>query len=69
VEWISVKDRLPEHETRVHIYLKEKTAWYDVMYGAYESDVQPTFYDDRTDSIIMLDEVTHWMPLPEPPND
>ena len=57
VEWISVKDRLPENEERVLV--------------AVDSDKSDTKLD--TDRMIYRQwvrwgmSVTHWMPLPEPP--
>ena len=61
--WISVKDRLPEKDTRVLVYLDIK-------------DLNPystPFFD--TDRILdgkwvrWNSYVTHWQPLPEPPKD
>ena len=54
--WISIKDRLPEAGSYVLVYL-------DFGYG----------YSITTNSYIKSGfvtcekEVTHWMPLPEPP--
>ena len=56
-EWISVEERLPKEGVRVLVYLKEKVGRYT------QTD---------TDRVVNTwvrwgDDVTHWMPLPEPP--
>ena len=58
--WISVKDRLPEKKDIGDIFL---------VWNAYERDVstvrwQPYGFDDVNDMYI-----SHWMPLPEIPED
>ena len=60
-EWISVKDRLPEDSTTVNLYTRSRT-------------VGTGFYDKHTKSWVqyysggaICVEVTHWMPLPQPP--
>lgn len=66
--WISVKDKLPEPntDTRVLVYdLRDgvKTAEYRTRYK------KPYWYAglDPDEFEIILDSVTHWQPLPEPP--
>jgi len=62
VEWISVNDKLPDKEVYVLVYSKEKG--YAIMYYTgyfWES------WDSDSDSIQILHDITHWMPLPEPP--
>lgn len=58
-QWISVKDRLPKYENPVLAGNAElcfvNTAWYHVATKRWELP-----------SGIFC-EVTHWMPLPEPP--
>jgi len=56
MEWISVNDRLPENER--------------VLICAYQRDYLLAEYDNEqwwSDSIGIVNGVTHWMPLPEPP--
>jgi hypothetical protein len=63
MEWISVKDRLPESND-THLIIAGVTKWYDVCH--YDLD-RGVWYDciDYDD----VDGVTHWMPLPEPPKE
>lgn len=62
-EWISVDERLPEYGLRV-------LAAYDdgVVRISYCKGYFPDVVTKRSDSKPFgLTEVTHWMPLPEPP--
>ena len=69
MRWISVKERFPEQGQSV-IYYFDKCGVYAGKYekykwpeeaGGHESDC---FYSDDG---YLCDDVTHWMPLPEPP--
>lgn len=56
-EWISVKDRLPEEKTRVLVFVPRSGLKIDT---------------DRIVGRIWVrwnGRVTHWMPLPEPPEE
>lgn len=55
-QWISVKDRLPECGVEVITFRCESGF-------SIESRNELGFYFDYD----ILDDVTHWMPLPEPP--
>ena len=62
-EWISVKDRLPELLDEVLLFTSEGDIFAGVFFERHENytvagDYHRFFYD-----------VTHWMPLPEPPNE
>ena len=62
-DWINVKDRLPDEED---CYL---------AYGPEGSGCDILFYDAANGNWISMGhvladgEVTHWMPLPEPPKE
>ena len=60
-EWISVKDRLPKsEEERVLVRIKYK----GLIYGVPSLDTDRY----RNHNWVRYGEyVTHWMPLPEPP--
>ncbi len=67
-EWISVKDRLPESYTTILIYGQATRCScskdFKVREGRYKEhgDFEFGEYDCPCN-------VTHWMPLPEPPNE
>ena len=74
-QWISVKDRLPEPDIavfglqngRIGIYSR-----YDDGEFWYWSIAESLYLYDIHDLDFVSDdeyEVTHWMPLPEPPKD
>ena len=60
--WISVKDRLPKSYTALLLYGRLKP--YFAMYTQYVGfwDGEKWISDGKE-----IDAVTHWMPLPEPP--
>jgi Protein of unknown function (DUF551). len=59
VKWISVKERLPEIGDIVLVYYRR---------GDYRgADIMR--YIGRWLTVDPLVEVTHWMPLPEPPKE
>lgn len=72
--WISVKDKLPDHNDDVLIYIE------DVIVIGYleadgEWDISPVFevVSGRGPRSWLLSRPikppTHWMPLPEPPKE
>lgn len=61
-EWISVEDRLPEDEIPVLVFTAKGKYYVGYYYKAVTS---PTFTGFYADSCRR--DVTHWMPLPEPP--
>lgn len=54
-EWIRVKDRLPKSCTSVLVYFRN-------------GNIGLLFYEEGT-YMPWLENVSHWMPLPEPPKD
>ena len=66
-KWISVKDRLPEKSGPVLVCIGEfqnmTTLEYSVKHHAFNA------YDELPDAENTIDNVTHWMPLPEPPKE
>ena len=55
-EWISVEERLPENGTKCLVYTNR---------GKWLDKIEITHYNEGF--YIEYCEVTHWMPLPEPP--
>jgi hypothetical protein len=64
IEWISVKDRLPE--TKYGTWSKEDC----LLLTLYNYEIGRTkdgeWVDMNNDA---LEDVTHWMPLPKPPKE
>lgn len=58
-EWISVKDRLPEDNQRAIVYRPEMS----------ESDVGAVSVQFGWNCKRKKTDITHWMPLPEPPKE
>lgn len=58
--WISVKDRLPEKHRYVLVHL----SWGAIATGVHNGR---NWWDEL--SIVNNDDVTHWMPPPEPPKE
>ena len=63
MDWISVLDRLPEKYHAVLIWCPE----YKNIYCACIDDNGWSFFGGGCPAIH--DNVTHWMPLPEPPKE
>lgn len=63
MEWISVKDILPEKFTAVIVYRTRKGKSPIVEQGTMELNGWWKVFGTRTKS------VTHWMPMPEPPRE
>ena len=63
MEWISIQDRLPDDMQEVIVYSVDG----GVESGVYYSEGCFDYYDVSNRSILV--NVTHWMPLPNPPQD
>lgn len=76
-EWISVKDRLPEHDTPVLVFAEGKHEAFigDSVIAITHIGNQKLWHDSPDHwnwvspwQYFMTDyEITHWMPLPNPP--
>lgn len=68
MEWISVKDRLPEHLDRVLVSMDTDG---HIMMAGFQIPIggAPEFIVYFADGRKRPEgrEITHWMPLPEPP--
>lgn len=60
MNWISVKERLPEQQKPVLVFMSYGKM--DVCYLDGEATFRQAVRAEHTNG-----DVTHWMPLPEPP--
>ena len=64
VKWISVKDRMPpQNECWVLVYADGAMGCMAYHNGKWKD------WSNATTPNINVDDITHWMPLPEPPVD
>lgn len=61
-EWVSVDDRLPEEKVDCIVHYKHAYCNNDGYWA-----IGICFYDGEKFRIDLAYKVTHWMPLPEPP--
>lgn len=61
--WISVEERLPEDGIDVIVYTDRCGG--NVEYAYYRYDICAWFKD----CILLIYNVTHWMPMPAPPKE
>ena len=65
--WINIKDRKPEPETWVLVYIKYPSPVFELERGIQKtSSVKKMFYDGES-FYCDFGTITHWMPLPTPP--
>lgn len=64
-EWISVNDRLPELEETVLVLDRRGNMMVRTM-RRLASEQEPSF---RPDGLVPQKHITHWMPLPKPPEE
>jgi hypothetical protein len=63
VNWISVKERLPERCTSYLVAIKR----YGGRYSIQRKQYCKRGWSLKRDEVALGEQVTHWMPLPEPP--
>lgn len=67
MEWISVKDRLPDYDTECLVGCKDaKTIIADLTAMTSTKTGLPIW---QTAEGYFKHHITHWMPLPEPPKE
>jgi hypothetical protein len=65
MEWINSEDRLPEEYCQCLIYCPQSFPKNSRVLAANYYDDNKKFYCDAFEQVH--EDVTHWMPLPEPP--
>lgn len=66
-KWIGVKERLPEMNEEVLISYGN-TPFYKLAFLIHNGD-RKWFHGTYSNQEYQIDDVTHWMPLPEPPKE
>lgn len=69
-EWISVEDRLPPQDTYVLTAKYDSRKNVGMYFIQIASRLGDKWFDDHNCDFIepKYGHMTHWMPLPEPPN-
>lgn len=65
--WIPVEERLPETQTTVMLALKRDGGGIRIAIGYRAHWTPARYYIDGGNCAVDENRVTHWMPLPEPP--
>lgn len=69
-EWISVTDGLPEPNTEVLVYIKYPQPVLVMDRGIYKNgNIKKLFFNGEGFVPFDYGELSHWMPLPEPPKE
>ena len=78
MEWIRVKDSLPDRDGKYLVYEThpyggfERIAYWTSKYDGFEEHLEgkAIWFDyDSEYGDFEIDGITHWMPLPEEPED
>ena len=68
MEWIKCSDRLPENYEKVICWDGETQITATHNDGLFFQDIEYCFSLTAVDNVID-NAITHWMPLPKPPED
>ena len=67
-EWISVNDRLPDEPFSLVCWEKLKTGEQEMQIGNISEYTPKSFFEGvKGLNETEFKKITHWMPLPEPP--
>lgn len=77
-EWISVKDRLPKEGGKYLCYIPDGKGYQEILgfawnleavdeFDFYHQNYAGFYGYDSEDGYFEYSDVSHWMPLPEPP--
>ena len=74
MQWISVKDKLPSHLEKVIFYVEERNEYYCGFFQKFLENgrigspkAENIFFENLDNWWFEGENITHWMPLPEPP--
>lgn len=66
-KWISVKDRLPEYG--VPVLVADTRDGFVSMFSLEKRPNNKSYWFNGEDWWLDQEEITHWMPLPQPPKE
>lgn len=71
LQWISVKDRLPEINQQFIAFVENKEVCNCCRYQNRSSDNSPSFYASTKTGLLIcgLESISHWQPLPAAPKE
>ncbi len=76
MEWISVKDRLPDPKEYKDVLTYEFLTHIETLEEIPHFSIEPAeniYFDDELQCVCSnfagAENITHWMPLPEPPKE
>jgi hypothetical protein len=73
MKWVSTKERLPENELLVLLYVPNTFVKQQVRFGYFFTDrsgrTTAELVDDGGLDTIHLEDAPFWMPLPDPPKE
>lgn len=73
--WIKIEDRLPDNVGEYIVYAQDENSsasegvWYDNVVVVAEYAFGEWTWRENSNDFDITNNVTHWMPLPEPPED
>lgn len=67
--WMNIKEKLPEFNKFILVYCPDRPHKKCDVGILKKIDVKGTHFQTRLDDSKSIDNVTHWMPLPEPPEE
>ena len=67
MEWVSVKDRLPEEDENEYILFTDRQSVFFGRYYYRNCHKKECLWKPENGYIHQSSEITHWMPLPKPP--
>jgi len=65
-QWIPVTERLPDHLTSVIVHRKDGGIF---IWEYFDTSPTDECWIDDSMNVYSFYDVTHWMPLPEPPKE
>jgi hypothetical protein len=65
--WIPTSERLPRIAERVLVYNKQVSQVYEAELKYWGLHIKTLYWWRESGKLVSMENVTHWMPLPAPP--